>query len=84
MLQRPEVINRFDKNGDGALDARERAAALKAMRGRPRGTNADRTAPKQRPNRVDQKSLLSRFDKDGNGVLGVKERAAALAAFQKL
>jgi Ca2+-binding EF-hand superfamily protein len=61
-----EILERFDKDGDGKLNGEELAAAKKANSGR-----------RERPKKAD---ILKEFDKDGDGKLNEEERAAARAA----
>ena len=67
---RQQLIERYDKNGDGQLDASERASLREAMAGR--GGTAKRRAGE----------LLRRFDRDGNGSLDEQERAALRRSLQ--
>ncbi len=62
---RAQMLERFDKNGDGELDEDERREMREAMR-------AEREAMRDR-------WLLDRYDKDGDGVLSDEERALAEA-----
>lgn len=55
------MIKRFDKNGDGALDASEKRAADAA----------------EKENAEHRKVFIQKFDKDGDGQLNKEERAAA-------
>lgn len=64
---RPEVLERFDKDGDGKLNDAERAEMRKAA--------GDRIA--QNP------KMLERFDANGDGQLDETERAAAREAMQE-
>ncbi|HEU5081404.1 MAG TPA: EF-hand domain-containing protein [Opitutaceae bacterium] len=65
--RRAEWIKRFDKNGDGQLDAEERAAARAAMK-------------EQRSEKAERRHefALRRYDKNGDGVLDESERTAAV------
>jgi Ca2+-binding EF-hand superfamily protein len=65
---RAELLQKFDKNGDGKLDDSERAAM--------------RAAVKERQAKLEQKKaqLLKEFDKNGDGKLEPSERAAARSA----
>ncbi|HEY9155401.1 MAG TPA: EF-hand domain-containing protein [Opitutaceae bacterium] len=63
-----EMIKRFDTNGDGVLDANERAAMHTAMQQK----RAERLA------RMNER-MLKKYDKNGDGVLDASEQAAALA-----
>ena len=64
----PEVIAKFDKDGDGKLNEEERAAA-KAERGE---------MMKGR-----KQEMLEKFDKDGDGELNEEEREAAHAGMKQ-
>lgn len=61
-----ELIQKYDKNGDGRLDEDEKAAAHAMMRKAGKGGEGDR-----------RKEILKRFDKDGDGYLNDAERAEA-------
>jgi len=65
---RAELIKRFDTNGDGVLDANERAAMRAALHQK----RADRIA------RMEE-HMLKKYDKNGDGVLDANEQTAALA-----
>ncbi|HWB00278.1 MAG TPA: EF-hand domain-containing protein [Pirellulales bacterium] len=76
-----QMLQRFDKNGNGQLDPDERQAAMQAMQpggGRP-------SAPGQGAggNPQMQQQVLQRFDKNGNGQLDPEERQAAMQAMQQ-
>jgi len=62
---RQRVLKQFDKDGDGKLNAEERAAAEKARaeRGREKGDG-------------DRGAMLKQLDKDGDGKLSEEERQA--------
>ena len=64
----PEIIEKFDKDGDGMLNEEEREAA-KAARG---DMEANR-----------RKELLAKFDKDGDGKLSEDEKKAMREAMKK-
>jgi hypothetical protein len=64
----PEIIEKFDKDGDGKLNEEEHAAA-KAARGE---MEADR-----------KKEMLAKFDKDGDGTLNEEEKMAAREEMKK-
>lgn len=55
----PEILEKFDKNGDGKLDEEERKAAREAM-------------AEMRANR--EKEMLAKYDKNGDGKLDGEER----------
>ena len=63
---KPEMIQKFDKNGDGKLDDAERADKKAAFAAR-------RAEHKQQ--------MLAKFDKNGDGKLDDAERAQMKAAF---
>jgi hypothetical protein len=73
----PEVLKKFDKNGNGMLDPDEREAARaeRAKTGRPGGKPGE--------GRPLNPELIKRFDKDGDGKLNDAEIAAAKAERQK-
>ncbi len=67
-----EVLQRFDKDGDGRLNEEERAAARAAWQAQ----------GAERPEML-HGQLVRRFDKDGDGKLNDEERKAAWEEFQK-
>ena len=72
----PELLRRFDKDGDGRLSQEERAAAEKeraAFGGAGLGLKMDLDNPPE--------LVLRRFDKDGDGKLNEEEKKAAREAF---
>jgi HlyD family secretion protein len=64
-----ELLKEFDKDGDGQLNATERAAMQLAMETRFGGRG-------QGGPRLSQEEMLKRFDKNGDGKLDEQERAA--------
>jgi Ca2+-binding EF-hand superfamily protein len=78
MTQRQQdLIQRFDKNGDGRLDEDEKAAAHAEMRREGKGEG-------ERGGRAEmRKKLLKRFDKNGDGKLNEAERAEAEKAVKQ-
>ena len=64
----PEIIEKFDKDGDGKLNEEEHAA-VKAARGE---MEADR-----------KKEMIAKFDKDGDGTLNEEEKTAAREEMKK-
>lgn len=60
----PEMIAKYDKDGDGKLNEEERAAL-----------RADRMEMRE----ARKKEMLAKYDKDGDGKLNEEERAAAKA-----
>ena len=86
--RRQEMLQRFDKNGDGKLDDDEKAAmkeALKQERG-PRGSGdigglAGGAAAETVPGaELYVREMIKRFDKDGDGKLDATELTEALKA----
>lgn len=86
--RRQEMLQRFDKNGDGKLDDDEKAAmkeALKQERG-PRGPGdigglAGGAAAETVPGaELYVREIIKRFDKDGDGKLDATELTEALKA----
>jgi Ca2+-binding EF-hand superfamily protein len=73
--RRTELLQKFDKNGDGKLDQQEVAAAREALgnKGKQARRGADEPAAE----------ALKRFDKNGDGKLDAQEIAAARAARMK-
>lgn len=69
-LLRKAVLARFDKNGDGRLDPKEKAAALRELTGR---DDSDEQLNALRA------KVLARFDKNGNGKLERSEVRTALS-----
>lgn len=67
-----EIIQKYDKNGDGRLDEDEKAAAHAMSRKEGAGEGEGR------------KQMLKRFDKDGDGQLNEAERAEAKKAREML
>jgi HlyD family secretion protein len=64
-----DLLKEFDKDGDGLLNATERAAMQLAMETRFGGRG-------QGGLRLSQEEMLKRFDKNGDGQLDEQERAA--------
>ena len=83
--RRQEILARYDKNGDGKLDAEEKAAmkADQVSQGdvwKPGSENPPRPAgpmPGPGAGAGMQAELLKRFDKDGDGKLNAAEQAEA-------
>lgn len=65
----PEVIEKFDTDGDGKLNEEERMAARAAHKGM---------------SETRKKEILEKFDKDGDGELNEEERKAAKAARKQM
>ncbi len=65
----PEVIEKFDKDGDGKLNEEERQAA--------------RAAGKERME-AKRKEMIAKFDKDGDGKLSEEEEQAMREARRKM
>lgn len=78
--RRQELLKRFDLNGDGRLDDKEKAAMKEAMKQEPvlhgEGDIGSLSAAPGEPGPGDNrfvKELLKRFDKDGDGKLDEAE-----------
>jgi Ca2+-binding EF-hand superfamily protein len=69
-----ELLQRFDKNGDGQLDAAEQKAAREAVAQRKQGG---------RPGSKRKAAVLKEFDANGNGKLDPAEKLAAKEAAAK-
>ncbi len=65
----PEVIAKFDKDGDGELNEEERAAAK---------------AEREEKMKEKKQEMIAKFDKDGDGELNEEERKAARAAGKQM
>jgi Ca2+-binding EF-hand superfamily protein len=63
----PEILAKFDTDGDGKLSEDERKAAMEARKGK---------MEEQR------KAMIAKFDKDGDGKLDEEERKAAREAMK--
>lgn len=81
---RPEVLKRFDQNGNGRLDPAERATLMAAVAKRRSAGNGTAGTPPRTPDPERRAKVLARFDTDGDGKLNETERAAAKAAAEKL
>ena len=74
---RQKMLEKFDKNGDGKLDADEKKAAREEFQ-------------KKMQDRIGEggegfkKKLLEKFDKNGDGQLDPEEMKAAREAFQRM
>jgi Ca2+-binding EF-hand superfamily protein len=81
-----QVIQRFDKDGDGVLNDKERAAARQALQQlRQRPDNARKLFSfNVKRNRLDSSRLMQKYDLDGDGVLNANERRAAIDALPKI
>ena len=81
----PQVIQRFDKDGDGVLNDKERAAARQALpQSRQRqGNDRKLFSFNVKRNRLDPARLMQKYDLDGDGVLNANERRAAIDALPK-
>lgn len=73
---RIQLMKRFDKNGDGRLDAEERKAAIEAMK--------DKVADLEDLRRKHVDDVMKRFDKDGDGKLDKTEMAEFLEEQRKM
>lgn len=78
--RRQKVLEKFDKNGNGQLDADEREAAKEAMQKRRDQAGGKGQRGQGAPDPERRKKLLEKFDTDGDGQLSESERAAAKAA----
>ncbi len=92
--RRAEWIKKFDKNGDGQLDAAEKAEARAAVKQKIRGERADHGkrgkqhkqhqrhafGPGHKGPQFREGWLLGKFDANNDGRLDQEERAAARAA----
>ncbi len=65
----PEVIEKFDKDGDGKLNEEEREAAK---------------AGRKEMMEARKKEMIAKFDTDGDGELSEEEREAAKAARKQM
>jgi Ca2+-binding EF-hand superfamily protein len=74
----PEVMARFDQDGDGKLNKEERAALRAEMEAR-RGERGERRGPP----RDRMREHLEQFDADGDGRLNETERAALDASLRE-
>ncbi len=77
---RRERMKRFDKDGDGRLNNKERQAAMKALGGSASDKRPDGTAAGRARNRGE---FMKRFDKNGDGKIDETERKAMRTAFAK-
>jgi Ca2+-binding EF-hand superfamily protein len=64
----PEILKKFDKDGDGKLNEEEREAAK---------------AAREEMMKARKKEMLEKFDKDGDGKLSEEEEKAAREAMRK-
>ena len=96
----PEILEKFDTNGDGKLDETERKAAMQARReqaGQRRekmlekfDTNGDGKLDEsereamKKEMEAKRKEILDKYDTDGDGKLSPEERQAAIDAGEKL
>ncbi|BCX48468.1 hypothetical protein HAHE_23760 [Haloferula helveola] len=60
----PQILEKFDKDGDGKLNEEERKAAMEARKGQAEAR---------------RKEMLEKYDKDGDGKLSEEEREAVKA-----
>jgi Ca2+-binding EF-hand superfamily protein len=77
-----QVIQRFDKDGDGVLNDQERAAARQALQQLRQRSGSTRRlfSLNVKRNRLDSSRLMRKYDFDGDGVLNADERRAAIDA----
>lgn len=88
------LLRRFDRNGDGVLDAKERHRAIRALRriarrmaleerrthGEIRGRSEARDPAEQRARQEQRiRRLVQRFDRNGDGVVSPDEMPPGLA-----
>lgn len=78
--RRQKVLEKFDKNSNGQLDADEREAAKEAMQKRRGEAGGKGPGGQAGPDPERRQKLLEKFDTDGDGQLSESERAAAKAA----
>ena len=89
----PEVIKKFDKDGDGKLSEEERAAMREARKAEMEARHKENLAKydtdkdgklsdaeKEAMRAARKKELLAKYDKDGDGKLSEEERKAAIEA----
>ncbi|MCU0796274.1 MAG: EF-hand domain-containing protein [Akkermansiaceae bacterium] len=96
----PEVIEKFDADGDGKLNQEERKAAMQALRERMEKRreemlakydkdgdgklNEEERATMQADMKAKHEELLKKYDADGDGKLNQEERKAAIDAGEEL
>ena len=80
-----QVIQRFDKDGDGVLNDKERAVARQALQQLRQRQGSDRNffSFNVKRNRLNSSRLIQKYDLDGDGVLNANERRAAIDALPK-
>ncbi len=80
-----QVVQRFDKDGDGVLNDQERAAARQALQQLRQRSGSTRRlfSFNVKRNRLDSSRLMQKYDFDGDGVLNADERRAAIDALPK-
>ena len=75
-----QMIQKFDKNGDGALDAKELGAAIAEHKEQ----HAKKTGKVAKESKgVTPEALIKRFDTNGDGKLNAAELKAMLAAMHE-
>lgn len=80
---REQIVARFDENGDGVLDAEERAAVREELENRPRARAAlHRLLGGHRPRFHLYARVRWAFDADSDGQLSDEERAEMVAALE--
>jgi len=70
---RQMLLDRFDRNGDGRLEPRERRRAIRALR------RLERKLARQDGGRARMRKLVRRYDLDGDGNVGPGEMPPAVA-----
>lgn len=78
-MSREDMMKKYDKNGDGQIDGKERAALREKLM-KSRGNPAEGRGRGR--NNVDRAALIKEFDKDGDGKLDDNERQAAMTAMR--
>jgi Ca2+-binding EF-hand superfamily protein len=80
-----QIIQRFDKDGDGVLNDKERAVARQALEQLRQRQGSDRKlfSFNVKRNRLNSSRLMQKYDLDGDGVLNANERRAAIDALPK-
>lgn len=86
----PELIAKFDKDGDGKLNDEEAKAAREAMQAKRKEMEAKfdidgdgKLSEEERKAMMEErkKEMIAKFDKDGDGELSEEEKKAARGAF---
>lgn len=86
---RKQLLEKFDKDGDGKLSDEERAEARKefektrGQRGGAEGRRRGPGGPGGGPGGFNREELIKQFDKDGDGKLSEEEQKAARAQLEE-